>query len=279
MSLESSESLIVDPQDLSCPVCLERYSNHEYQPMILPCGHSICSECLPKLNHCCPSCKSKFKRAAKNLLVSSFLERDSRTKKCSIHNKLQLGFSKKNQKLICDRCILEERTEEITLMEKIEEKVQKMKKQGEAMREKKTEVQSKTQELLGKRKQELYNKVEKLLEDQLEYLCCVDKKLRRVVDTLSLTDQGHFERELSMELLPKYEQETEEMLGKWSKNQQGEEGLAARILEAPSEIQNILSSYAEKGNEIYCNIYEGEKELEKLIEESKQQFRPSIYKK
>ena len=51
---------------MSCSCCLEQYSSicnsiDTHTPMIIPCGHSICKNCLYSLhNPECPSCRQKF---------------------------------------------------------------------------------------------------------------------------------------------------------------------------------------------------------------------------
>ena len=57
-----------DPQNqsaspLDCPVCLDGFSSTERQPLVLPCGHSLCSACcrkLPPQAHC-PVCRLAVK--------------------------------------------------------------------------------------------------------------------------------------------------------------------------------------------------------------------------
>lgn len=50
-----------------CPVCLEQYNDHQKLPMILPCGHILCKECLFQLaeqnqykNVVCPQDRQHF---------------------------------------------------------------------------------------------------------------------------------------------------------------------------------------------------------------------------
>lgn len=37
---------------MECPICLEEYDGTDHRPMSLPCGHSLCSECLGDINEC-----------------------------------------------------------------------------------------------------------------------------------------------------------------------------------------------------------------------------------
>jgi hypothetical protein len=43
--------------ETACCICLVKKVNR-----CLPCGHTLCSECLPKLTECsCPTCRTAFK--------------------------------------------------------------------------------------------------------------------------------------------------------------------------------------------------------------------------
>ena len=66
MAVESSSGLLKLEKELTCPVCLEEYTN----PKILPCHHSFCQECLEGLPQkreamgdtyylSCPTCRQR----------------------------------------------------------------------------------------------------------------------------------------------------------------------------------------------------------------------------
>jgi len=47
---------------MNCKICFENYDLNEHKPMIaIPCGHSLCSQCLIKIKHqtldVCPTCR------------------------------------------------------------------------------------------------------------------------------------------------------------------------------------------------------------------------------
>eukprot|EP01067_Filipodium_phascolosomae_P000398 Filipodium_phascolosomae@DN1316_c0_g1_i1.p1 len=48
----------------TCTVCMESYDGSSHKPMVLPCGHSLCSNCastLERSRRCvCPACRSPF---------------------------------------------------------------------------------------------------------------------------------------------------------------------------------------------------------------------------
>ena len=41
-----------------CPVCWRRFGS-ELLPMAVPCGHTVCAECIPMLRQC-PLCRRRF---------------------------------------------------------------------------------------------------------------------------------------------------------------------------------------------------------------------------
>lgn len=44
-----------------CPICYNIYNSKNRIPKIIPCGHSLCSECLSKLTtNRCPECRKQF---------------------------------------------------------------------------------------------------------------------------------------------------------------------------------------------------------------------------
>lgn len=77
MSLFETEGPLV--LDLSCPICLQLFSD----PVSLPCGHVYCSACLEKYmdtdtaHHCCPECQVEYQgpqALVKNFKMCSIIE-------------------------------------------------------------------------------------------------------------------------------------------------------------------------------------------------------------
>ena len=104
-SLSSSEVLHKLEEQLTCPICLEQYTN----PKFLPCFHSFCSKCLENVplelqqgsyNLPCPTCRSPCQLSQQGVqaLPSSF----------TINNLSEVyNLMKKvsgNRHASCDRC-------------------------------------------------------------------------------------------------------------------------------------------------------------------------------
>ena len=60
---------------MECPVCLENFST-EFKPMILPCGHTICYDCvvmsLKKEDIECPTCRTVHRGVKLETLVVNY---------------------------------------------------------------------------------------------------------------------------------------------------------------------------------------------------------------
>ena len=56
---------------LTCPICFEDFDDVNRQPQILmPCGHTICSQCAKQLQKC-PLCRSRIDKVVPNYLFTS----------------------------------------------------------------------------------------------------------------------------------------------------------------------------------------------------------------
>ena len=127
MALTASEALKKLEQQLTCPVCLERY-NH---PRTLPCLHSYCHDCLDSFpvdvqgddKHLisCPVCRQTAQLPDKGVssfqtafLINSFLELHELLQKISgsqqtncenCCRKEAIGYCKQCSKFLCEGCI------------------------------------------------------------------------------------------------------------------------------------------------------------------------------
>ncbi|CAD5211480.1 unnamed protein product [Bursaphelenchus okinawaensis] len=80
--IAEENDVIINASLLSCPVCYNVYSD---APLVLPCGHTFCTDCLKQINErntneigaSCPICRKSFIRGKsypKNYLVESILQ-------------------------------------------------------------------------------------------------------------------------------------------------------------------------------------------------------------
>ncbi|CAD5215833.1 unnamed protein product [Bursaphelenchus xylophilus] len=77
--IEEENEVMIDASLLSCPVCYNVFSD---APLVLPCGHTFCSDCFKQINRkrgvdgSCPICRKPFikgKIYPKNYMVESIL--------------------------------------------------------------------------------------------------------------------------------------------------------------------------------------------------------------
>lgn len=106
-------------QDLTCPVCRLIFTD----PMVLPCSHSFCRECLQNSLHhgrsCCPLCRETFTKDQEtvNRALSEVCETFKKhphfwkTKKadnencCNLHMKPLLLYCEKDEEPLCVDCV------------------------------------------------------------------------------------------------------------------------------------------------------------------------------
>ena len=52
--------------NFDCVVCYEQYNDSNRMPhMLIPCGHTICRECLGSITNC-PKCRKNIERTVEN---------------------------------------------------------------------------------------------------------------------------------------------------------------------------------------------------------------------
>lgn len=54
---------------LECTICLEQLDKDKRVPKVMPCGHTVCLQCMQRLSdkNCCPTCRQKFDGAPEDL--------------------------------------------------------------------------------------------------------------------------------------------------------------------------------------------------------------------
>ncbi|XP_051734450.1 E3 ubiquitin-protein ligase TRIM17-like isoform X2 [Ctenopharyngodon idella] len=104
-------------EDFTCPVCLDFFVN----PVVLPCSHSICSECIQKFweskgSNECPICREismthdpPVNLALRNLCETFQQERSQRSSSegetvCSVHKEKLKLFCLDDQQFVCLVC-------------------------------------------------------------------------------------------------------------------------------------------------------------------------------
>lgn len=90
-----------------CKICFEVYTSEKRMPLVIPCGHTICAECLKSLRNQCPHCRTSFQKsqAKRNYalleLLAEFVEKNEN---CSTHKREIDRFCKACMKLMCSVC-------------------------------------------------------------------------------------------------------------------------------------------------------------------------------
>lgn len=117
MEVDSTEGPALR-QDLTCSLCYKIYSD----PVLLPCSHSFCRECLLanlRFNEKCPLCRKKVKpgQEVTNLALKNACETylkfpepgltESSTPEdsCKMHRKPLILYCVKDEEPICADCV------------------------------------------------------------------------------------------------------------------------------------------------------------------------------
>ena len=115
MAVKPSSDLLKLEKELTCPVCLDLYTN----PMILPCHHSFCQECLDGLTqereargdtYClsCPTCRSLSCLNNLKEITQSLKNKvsDPQQVTCNDHGKTLEVFCEICKTVICFHCVV-----------------------------------------------------------------------------------------------------------------------------------------------------------------------------
>uniref|UniRef100_A0A7N6AV43 Uncharacterized protein n=1 Tax=Anabas testudineus TaxID=64144 RepID=A0A7N6AV43_ANATE len=107
-------TLLLQPENLCCPVCQEVFSD----PVVLSCSHSFCKDCLKnwwrqKPTQECPVCRRRssktdppLNRALKNLCESFLQHKDQGSSEilCSLHSEKLRLFCLDHEQPVCLVC-------------------------------------------------------------------------------------------------------------------------------------------------------------------------------
>ena len=103
-----------------CPTCSNGFDYAARDPICLPCGHTVCRDCIGQIRQTstrgvCPYDRKEFSTASDSLTVNFAIRSmiDSRTKivkrLCKRHKKELIGFGSNGQELLCGVCLFEKK--------------------------------------------------------------------------------------------------------------------------------------------------------------------------
>jgi hypothetical protein len=126
----SSENFKVK-NNVKCSTCWTNFNSKLFLPLLLPCGHTFCKQCLKtlreqKVKSVCPMDQKEFINI-ENLLPVNFslmnLTLDPFVTLCSEHNSTILAYCSEDQSLLCGKCLFTHKNHSILPLdsEKIDE--------------------------------------------------------------------------------------------------------------------------------------------------------------
>jgi hypothetical protein len=112
ISLQAEDSMgseLIKQGFHKCPVCLVVYDGTERFPLCLPCGHSLCKQCLSRMSvgrATCPFDRREFLYMHDFLPVNySLLEAvEEGSPRCLEHGLAIVGYCKDDGKVLCGKC-------------------------------------------------------------------------------------------------------------------------------------------------------------------------------
>jgi len=246
-----NESLLIPTKDLECSVCYQRYGLKERVPMLLPCTHIFCSECLPhlrKLKKPCPTCRRKIpKGAKKDRTILSILENNSKTEMCNGHKRPREVFSKEGQDLICVQCFFDLHPE-VQTSDSVDKKACKVKEKNEEINKKRQWAFDKLENSLVRQNKKTIQDIDDITDYNLAEVFSTQKKQKKEADYLLYSERERYEHQLLAERLIKYQENNQEKSEKWMNNREG--NIAAQILEIDLETGKFMESFDKKVEEL-----------------------------
>ncbi|XP_068246208.1 uncharacterized protein [Palaemon carinicauda] len=123
---------------ITCAVCSEEYSSGKHDPLILPCGHTFCRNCINNMkdikNHFCPTCRDEIKEATYEKLPLNFsilsLSQNMpqfKPKTCAAHGKLLDLWCSQCQVSVCGLCVVSDHRQETHEILSAQERLTKIK--------------------------------------------------------------------------------------------------------------------------------------------------------
>jgi len=125
-----------------CPTCSNGFDYAARDPICLPCGHTVCKECIAQIRQTaargiCPYDRKEFSTAADALTVNFAIRSmiDSRTRivkrLCKRHKKELIGFGPNGQELLCGVCLFEKKGQVCFQFTSEQARVKSQEKKGE----------------------------------------------------------------------------------------------------------------------------------------------------
>jgi len=251
--MDAMETIHLSAKDLCCPVCYFKYNLAGNQPMSLNCGHNICSQCLRRVKNC-PLCRARIRDRSsysKNVFISCIIEQKEKIKECSVHNRPLEFFCKEHKILICVDCAIEggHFSHNFVRCRDVDTRAQKLKGLMKKLDTKDEQSNKQFKTFLGKEKTLLKKRIDDFLDEYLEPLMTVKKKLHKEVDTFIMAQNSTYEKQTYREGLIKWKNDSEGLVSQWEAT--GEAEAASKIVDNETEeIEKKINGYETQLEEI-----------------------------
>lgn len=181
---------------------------------------------------------------SRNVLISCILEQKGKVKECKVHHRPLEFFCKDHKQLACVDCAIEGNhfAHNFLRSKEVDNRAEKIKVLMKKVDAKDEQSAKRFKAFLEQEKKDIKRKLDNVLDEYLEPLILIKKKLHKEVDTFMMSKSNIYEKETLREMIMKWKKDNEGIVSQWESK--GEADAASQIAENNTEeIETKLGEY------------------------------------